>query len=166
MLAGALAPSDRHSRSAGEIGSATRRFAAPRQYGAVGKAVEGLPEHEVIARRWHSALKRGLFWARNQRTSDIPWGMTRVGPIGGRVGNSGNAQPPVLKATALLPAWLKTLLCIYLIAAPFNDALGQHPPERAVLLIEIKGAIGYVTAEQLAKALDQATAQKSPAVVV
>jgi len=92
--------------------------------------------------------------------------MTRVGPVGGRVGNSGNAQPPVLKATALLQAWLKILLCIYLIAAPFNDALGQHPPERAVLLIEIKGTIGYVTAKQLAKALDQATAQKSPAVVV
>jgi membrane-bound serine protease (ClpP class) len=62
--------------------------------------------------------------------------------------------------------WLSALLCICLFAAPFNDALGQRASERAVLLIDIKGAIGFVAEGQLAKARKQAEAQGSPAVIV
>ena len=39
-------------------------------------------------------------------------------------------------------------------------------PDRPVLLIDIKGAIGFVSAGQLTKALERAAAQGAPAVIV
>jgi membrane-bound serine protease (ClpP class) len=65
-----------------------------------------------------------------------------------------------------MPAWLVALLCICLLAQPFDVAAGQGAPERSVLVIDIKGAIGFVSAGQLAKALERAVLQGAPAVVV
>jgi membrane-bound serine protease (ClpP class) len=61
---------------------------------------------------------------------------------------------------------LMAILCICLLDAPFDRALGQSTRDRPVLLIDIRGAIGFVAAGQLAKALEQAAAQGSPAVIV
>jgi membrane-bound serine protease (ClpP class) len=65
-----------------------------------------------------------------------------------------------------MPAWLVALLCICVLGLPFGDAVGQEAPERPVLVIDIKGAIGFVAAGQLAKALERAAAQGAPVVVV
>jgi membrane-bound serine protease (ClpP class) len=70
------------------------------------------------------------------------------------------------KAAIVLPAWLIALLCICVLAAPFEDASGQNAADRPVLLVDIKGAIGFVSAGQLTKALERATAQGSPVVIV
>src|SRR5206468_3297486 len=58
------------------------------------------------------------------------------------------------------------LLCIFALAVPSGDAAGQSAPDRPIILIDIKGAIGFVTAGQLTKALERATAQGSPALIV
>ena len=50
------------------------------------------------------------------------------------------------------------LLFICFLATPYDRALGQSTKDRPVLLIDIKGAIGFVAAGQLAKALEQAAA--------
>jgi len=55
---------------------------------------------------------------------------------------------------------------LVLFAAPLGDALAQAPPDRPVLLVDIKGAIGFVAVGQLAKALDRAAAQGAPALIV
>jgi len=47
-----------------------------------------------------------------------------------------------------------------------DPALGQSTQDRPVLVIDIRGAIGFVAAGQLAKALEQAAAQGAPAVIV
>jgi membrane-bound serine protease (ClpP class) len=44
--------------------------------------------------------------------------------------------------------------------------LSQQPADRPVLLVDIKGAIGFVAVGQLTKALDRAAAQGSPALIV
>jgi len=49
---------------------------------------------------------------------------------------------------------------------PSGGALGQSTQDRPVLLVDIKGAIGFVAAGQLAKALEHAAAQGAPAVIV
>jgi membrane-bound serine protease (ClpP class) len=84
--------------------------------------------------------------------------------ISGGAGIADNTALTWPKATLILPAWLVAL--VFIISAPFNESLGQRPAERAVLLIDIKGAIGFVAAEQLAKALKHAATQDSPAVIV
>ena len=66
---------------------------------------------------------------------------------------------------AALPACLVAVLYICLVAAR-DDAFAQEAKESPVIMIEIKGAIGFVAAGHLAKALDRATAEKSPAVIV
>ena len=53
-----------------------------------------------------------------------------------------------------------------MLAARFSDAAGQSAPDRPVILIDIKGAIGFVSAGQLTKALERAAAQGAPAVIV
>jgi membrane-bound serine protease (ClpP class) len=66
-----------------------------------------------------------------------------------------------------LAAWITLLLCACLVAsAAGGPGLAQPAPDRAVLLIDIKGAIGFVTAEQLAKTLQRAKATDARAVVV
>ena len=92
--------------------------------------------------------------------------MTLITSINGKAGISGNVPSTWPKAQAVLPSWLVALLFICLLAAPCGDALGQRAPERPVLLIDIKGAIGFVAAAQLAKALEHAAAQESSAVIV
>jgi membrane-bound serine protease (ClpP class) len=86
--------------------------------------------------------------------------MTLIAPGRGSAGISGGAL------FLPMPAWLIALLCICVLALPFGDALGQEAPERPALVIDIKGAIGFVAAGQLAKALDRAAAQGAPVVVV
>ena len=88
--------------------------------------------------------------------------MTPIAPGCGRAGIAGGA-PPILPKAA---AWLITLLCICVLAVPLDDAAGQSAPDRPVLVIDIKGAIGFVSAGQLTKALERAAAQDAPAVIV
>ena len=93
--------------------------------------------------------------------------MTLLAPACGRAGISSGAPRLRPKATTLLPAWLIALLSIGALALPFAEASGQGvPPDRPVLLIDIKGAIGFVSAGQLAKALERGAAQDAAAVLV
>jgi membrane-bound serine protease (ClpP class) len=92
--------------------------------------------------------------------------MTLIAHISGRAGISSNAPPSWPKTAAALPAWLVALLLLGLLAASFDDAWGQQPPDRPVLLVDIKGAIGFVAVGQLTKALDRAAAQDSPVLIV
>jgi membrane-bound serine protease (ClpP class) len=70
------------------------------------------------------------------------------------------------EAATALSAWFIALLFVCFLATPFGRAIGQSTNDPPVLLIDIKGAIGFVAAGQLAKALEHATAQGSPAVIV
>ena len=70
-------------------------------------------------------------------------------------------------------AWTALVLgaCLLLLAAPGATRLsaqpaGQPASDRPVLLLDIKGAIGVVSAEQLAKALQRAAAAGAQALVV
>ncbi len=51
------------------------------------------------------------------------------------------------------------------IAVPVRGSYGQVPADAPVLVVDIKGAIGFVTAGYLAKALGRAASQGSPVVV-
>lgn len=92
--------------------------------------------------------------------------MTFIALTSGRVGISGNAPPTRPKTAAVAPAWLIAIVLACVFAASFDAALGQPPPDRPVLLVDIKGAIGFVAVGQLAKALERAAALGSPAVIV
>ena len=83
----------------------------------------------------------------------------------GRVAASCRA-PAIRPRAAALFARFIGLFFIFSFAAIFHGALGQSANDRPVLLIDIRGAIGFVAAGQLAKALEQAAAQGSPAVIV
>jgi membrane-bound serine protease (ClpP class) len=78
---------------------------------------------------------------------------------------SGGTTLTQSKAGTVL-AWFIAVLCICVLAMPFGDAAGQSAPDRPVILIDIKGAIGFVSAGQLTKALERAAAQGSPALIV
>ena len=66
-----------------------------------------------------------------------------------------------------LALWVAAFLGAGLVAAAGGGRAAAQPvPERAVLLLDIKGAIGFVSAEQLAKALQRASAAGAQAVVV
>jgi membrane-bound serine protease (ClpP class) len=86
--------------------------------------------------------------------------------LNGDASISGSIPPAWRKAAPVLPAWLVVLLLMGVIFAPLDGASGQSPAERAVVLVDIKGAIGFVAAGQLVKAVEQATARGSPAVIV
>src|SRR4029453_16604769 len=86
--------------------------------------------------------------------------MTLIAPGRGSAGISGGAL------SLPMPVWLIALLCICMVSLPFGSAVGQEAPDRPALVIDIKGAIGFVAAGQLAKALDRAAAQGAPVVVV
>jgi membrane-bound serine protease (ClpP class) len=59
------------------------------------------------------------------------------------------------------------ILCACLtMAAADRRASAQAEPDRAILLIDIKGAIGFVSADQLAKALQRAGTTGASAVIV
>jgi membrane-bound serine protease (ClpP class) len=62
---------------------------------------------------------------------------------------------------------IAALLCACLMTVAADHwASAQPAPDRAVLLVDVKGAIGVVSAEQLAKALQRAGATGAPAVIV
>ncbi len=90
--------------------------------------------------------------------------MTPVAPLGTRAPFRQFARLP--SALWCSPGRLFALLLICLVAAPVFQVSAQHPPDRSVLLIDIKGAIGFVAADQLAKGIERATAQGSPALIV
>lgn len=92
--------------------------------------------------------------------------MTLIAPRRGRAGVLGSAPQTWPKAAIVLPAWPIVLLGICLFVTACNDALGQQSPNAAVVLVDIKGAIGFVAAGQLAKAVERAAATGSPAVIV
>jgi len=86
--------------------------------------------------------------------------------VSGRTDTACTAPPIWPKAATALSAWFFALFFICFLAVPSNPAVGQSTQDRPVLLIDIKGAIGFVAAGHLAKALEQATAHGAPAVVV
>lgn len=88
--------------------------------------------------------------------------MALIAPIIGRADTSCSTLPIWPSAATALFA----IFFICFLATPFDRALGQSTKDHPVLLIEIKGAIGFVAAGQLTKALEQAAAQGSPAVIV
>jgi hypothetical protein len=89
--------------------------------------------------------------------------MTFIAPINGRAGISGNGLRTWPRSARVLAI---VLLCICVLAAPLEDASGQSSADRAVVLVDIKGAIGFVAASQLTKALERATVEGSPVVIV
>jgi membrane-bound serine protease (ClpP class) len=66
-----------------------------------------------------------------------------------------------------LAAWAALVVgaCLLLIA-PGTRLLAQSAPERPVLLLDIKGAIGVISAEQLTKALQRAASTGAQALIV
>jgi membrane-bound serine protease (ClpP class) len=90
----------------------------------------------------------------------------------------GRALPGRTSVVAVRPAlwrrvyvrtalWLAALVCGGLMAMAGGEwASAQPAPERAVLLLDIKGAIGFVSAEQLTKALQRAKATGAEALIV
>jgi membrane-bound serine protease (ClpP class) len=92
--------------------------------------------------------------------------MTLIAPISGRAGIAADAPPVWWKIATVARAWLAAVVFVGLLAAPCRDARGQPAQSRPVLLIDIKGAIGFVAVAQLVKALEHATAQGAPAVIV
>jgi membrane-bound serine protease (ClpP class) len=92
--------------------------------------------------------------------------MSLIAPISGRAGIPDDALPTWTKAAAVPAAWLSALLFIGLFAASIADARAQPSPDRPVLLIDIKGAIGFVAVEHLTKALGRAASQDAPALIV
>ena len=56
-------------------------------------------------------------------------------PISVGAGIADNKPPAWPKAALILLVWLAAVL--FIISAPFKEALGQRPSERAVLLIDI-----------------------------
>lgn len=92
--------------------------------------------------------------------------MTLIAPISGREGIAADAPPAWRKVAVVARSWLAALLFMGVLAAPWHDARGQPEQSRPVVLIDIKGAIGFVAASQLAKALDHAAAQKAAALIV
>src|SRR5262245_26451367 len=92
--------------------------------------------------------------------------MTLIAPSCSRADMLGGAQPVRARGATVGGAWVAFLLCICVAAVPLGGAAGQSAPERPVLVIDIKGAIGFVSAGQLTKALERAAAQGSPALVV
>jgi membrane-bound serine protease (ClpP class) len=75
------------------------------------------------------------------------------------------AMPTRPNTRAVPAAWFIALLFI-VFAVSFDDALAQPAPDRPVLVIDIKGAIGFVAVEQLTKALGRAASQGAPALIV
>jgi membrane-bound serine protease (ClpP class) len=71
------------------------------------------------------------------------------------------------RAAQLARVWLAVLAAALCLAAKPRDA-GAQPPAgtQPAVMIEIKGAIGFVAAEYLAKALEHAAAKGAPAVIV
>jgi membrane-bound serine protease (ClpP class) len=71
------------------------------------------------------------------------------------------------RATVRLTGWAALIVGACLLLAPgASRLLAQPAPERAVLLLDIKGAIGVVSAEQLTKALQRAAATGAQALIV
>lgn len=60
---------------------------------------------------------------------------------------------------------IATLPIAVAIAVPLRGLHGQMPSDAPVLLIDIKGAIGFVTADYFAKGLERAATQGSPVVL-
>jgi membrane-bound ClpP family serine protease len=82
----------------------------------------------------------------------------------GKPDTSGKALRRWHTSTLVSPVWFSLLTCLFF--ACLQVASAQQPNDRPVLLLDIKGAIGFVTVEYLAKALDRAAADHAPAVVV
>jgi membrane-bound serine protease (ClpP class) len=70
-------------------------------------------------------------------------------------------------SAARLAAWAALIVGACLLLAPGAARLSAQPAaDRPILLVEIKGAIGVVSADQLAKALQRAAASGAQALVV
>ena len=76
-----------------------------------------------------------------------------------------NARGPAIHRGCAATLWLLAL-CLAVLATLPDRACAQEAKESPVVMIDIKGAIGFVAAGHLAKALERAAAEKSPAVIV
>ncbi len=87
-------------------------------------------------------------------------------------GNDEGSRLPCVAPTQVraparsIRAWLCALALANLVFAGALAAQGQGPPVRPVLLVDIKGAIGFVAATRLTKALEKAEAQDAAALIV
>jgi membrane-bound serine protease (ClpP class) len=91
--------------------------------------------------------------------------MTLIAPIRGRAGISGDTMPTWPNTAAVPAAWFIALFFL-VFAVSFDAALAQPSPDRPVLLIDVKGPIGFAAVEHLTKALGRAASQGSPALIV
>jgi membrane-bound serine protease (ClpP class) len=91
--------------------------------------------------------------------------MTRDAPLSGTAG-VWRPAPPFGPALARRAAWIASVLAAFLLAAALGSMAQQPPAERPVMVLDIKGAIGFVAAEQLSKALSRAAAEGAHAVVI
>jgi membrane-bound serine protease (ClpP class) len=89
--------------------------------------------------------------------------MTLMGLESGAVGIAPDAQP---KRAAIAARWLAALLFLAVLSLPWKGLRAETADAHAAILIEIKGAIGFVAAAQLAKALEHAASAGAPVVVV
>jgi membrane-bound serine protease (ClpP class) len=97
--------------------------------------------------------------------------MTLSEPTIGAGGMAERRSPGRPSGAATGPSWLVVLLfalCLALpfVALPFKEARGQPAQGHPSILIDTRGAIGFVAASYLSKALERATAQGAPAVIV
>src|SRR5262245_43662649 len=85
------------------------------------------------------------------------------------------ATHPAARLSVRRTAWVALILgaCLLLTpgaarvsAQPGPQPSGDRPVDRQVLLVDVKGAIGVVSAEQLAKALQRAAASGAQALVI
>lgn len=98
----------------------------------------------------------------------ILYGMMPFAPIDGRPRVPADARPTRSRSRLLPAAWQAAILALCVLLAPFHVASGQDEGGRQgpILLIDIKGAIGFVAVDQLNRALNAAVEQGSPAVIV
>jgi membrane-bound serine protease (ClpP class) len=94
-------------------------------------------------------------------------GMMRIAPICGTASVAGTLSGASSKPARIMRVLLIAILSIAgVIAVPLRGSRGQVATDGPVLLVDIKGPIGFVTATYLTKALERAAAQASPVVLV
>lgn len=78
-----------------------------------------------------------------------------------------NGHPTgALWLAALHATWLAAALSLLFVVTPGSVATAQEPTRPSVVLIDLKGAIGFVSVEHLAQGLKRAATLGSPALIV
>jgi membrane-bound serine protease (ClpP class) len=101
-----------------------------------------------------------------RRMSVYVSGMRLIAPIRGEAGTASSTHGIWARAVGTMQSWLVALVLVLGLFALLGEARAQSESERPVLLVDIKGAIGFVSAGSLEKALERAVADNAQAVVV